>query len=555
MLDRSVAVPPAPPFARRDRSQARAPGDASDQAILSGTAILAILRRRKLALLVPILLMPLLAYAAVSRITPLYTASGTLLYDASEYKLQELQSILRVDPITDAVMATQAEVLRGMPVVVQVADRLNLHSNPEFNTALHEPSWPRRAAAAVRRMLGRLIPGLAATADPTEDYPGPKLDPVRNATLRAVQAALIVTPLKTSHVLEVTFDAEDPVIAAAAVNDAMDVYVKAQLSAKFGAVYRARQWLEQRAKELRAEVRHSEDQMAQYSARKGLVEGMHARLDTEQISLLSENLVNARNALAEAEGRLDAASGRAGAAAQAAIAPSVVQLRARQGQLTAELQSMLGRLGSSHPDVQSTRTQLAEVDRGVAAEIARVTAATDADVRGDRERVASLEQNLRDAQAHVESDSEAQIPLNAMQRDVEASRGLLQAVLDRMQQIAQQAAIETPDAHEVSVALPPQRPSFPRTGAIMAAAGSSGSFAWAAVRLSAGTRRQQFSQWRRYPHGAGPALPRLDPADPPPRAGQRQHRGLCGAQAAFANGRAASRAACRSVTCGPIGRA
>ena len=78
-----------------------------------------------------IVLVPLLTYIAVGQLTPLYSATGTLLYDDSGYKVQELQSILRVDPITDAVMVTQAEVLRGMPVVEQVASRLNLFANPD----------------------------------------------------------------------------------------------------------------------------------------------------------------------------------------------------------------------------------------------------------------------------------------------------------------------------------------------------------------------------------------------------------------------------------------
>jgi succinoglycan biosynthesis transport protein ExoP len=232
--------------------------------------------------------------------------------------------------------------------------------------------------------------------------------------------------------------------------------------------------LERRAKELRDEVRRSEDQIAKYRIQKGLVEGMHARLDTEQISLLTEELVHSRNALAGAEGRLDAAGGRTGAAAQAAITPSVVQLRARQGQLAAQMQSMLGRLGPSHPDVQSLRAQLAEVDRSVAVEVAHAVAAIDAEVSADRERVASLEQDLLEVQGQLDRDSQAQIPLNALQRDAEASRGLLQSVLERIQQTAQQSAIETPDAHEISLALPPERPSFPRTWPIMAAAAAFG---------------------------------------------------------------------------------
>jgi capsular exopolysaccharide synthesis family protein len=419
-------------------------------------------------------LVPLLTYVAISQFTPLYTATGTLLYDASEYKVRELQSILRADPITDAVMATQAEVLRGMPLVEQVASRLNLHANPEFNVALRPPTLSRRAMAKARQWLARFTPGAAVAPEPTPDMVGPRLDPVRNATLQAVQDALTVTPFKASHVLEVSFTAEDPVLAAAAVNDAMDAYVKAQLGAKYGAVARAREWLEKRAKELRDEVRHSEDEIAKYRMTKGLVEGMHARLDTEQISLLTEDLVHSRNTLAAAEGRLDAASGRTGAAAQAAIAPSVTQLRARQSQLVAQMQSMLGRLGSSHPDVQSLRAQITETDRSVAAEIAHAVAAIEADVRAGRERVATLEQDLREVQGQLERDSQAQIPLNAMQRDAEASRSLLQSVLERVQQTAQQSAIETPDAHEISLALPPERPSFPRTRPLLAAAAAFG---------------------------------------------------------------------------------
>ena len=197
------------------------------------------------------------------------------------------------------------------------------------------------------------------------------------------------------------------------------------------------------------------------------------------------------------KGKLDAASGRAGAAAQAAIAPSVVQLRARHDQLSAQLQSMLGRLGASHPDVQAVRAQLADVDRTVAAEIGRVVAAIDADVRADRERVVALQRDLSEQQAQTARDAQAQVPLNAMLRDAEASRGLLQSVLERIQQTAQQPSVETPDAHEISLALVPNRPSFPRTGPWMAAAAAFGIVLGLLLVYRARTRRQHVSQRRR----------------------------------------------------------
>jgi capsular exopolysaccharide synthesis family protein len=405
----------------------------------------------------------LLTYIALARITPGYTATGSMLYDASQYKARELQSILQADPITDAVMASQAEVLRAMPVVEQVVNRLNLQTNPEFNPALRPRAWTQHVLSLVRPSL------FQDPSAPGSGLPGPGLDPARNATLSAVRAALSVAPVKTSHVLEVSFTAEDPVIAAAAVNDAMDVYVKSQLAAKYGAAIKAREWLEQRARDLRDAVRKQEDDIARYRAQRGLIEGMHARLDSEQISLLTDNLTRARNDVAAAAGRLDAARGKAGATAQAAIAPSVTQLRVRHDQLSAELQAMLGRLGANHPDVRAVQAQLADVDRTIAAEIARVEAAFEAEVKAAETRVTALQHNLDDAQAEIAKDATAQVPLNAMQREADAKRGQLQAVLDRLQQTAQQPEIEIPDAHEISLALIPGQPSFPRTPQWMAA--------------------------------------------------------------------------------------
>ena len=105
-----------------------------------------------------------------------------------------------------------------------------------------------------------------------------------------------------------------------------------------------------------------------------------------------------------------------------------------------------------------------------------MVAATEAEVRAARGRIAALDQSLSEARAQVERSARSQIPLNVMQRDADAARSLLQSVLERLQQTAQQAAIEIPDAPIVSLALPPERPSFPKTLLLMAAASVFGVF-------------------------------------------------------------------------------
>jgi polysaccharide biosynthesis transport protein len=429
----------------------------------------AVLRRRKLPLLLCIVLVPLCALLAIHQMTPRYTATGALIYEPSDYKIRELQSILKDDPTTDAVMASQAEILQSLRVAQRVAERGNLFANPEFNHALRPPGMRQRAMARLRGLLGMDV-------EETPDQPaaGPLLDADRNATMTAVQAALHASAVRFSHVIEVTFTAEDPVVAAAAVNNAMDIYVKDQFAVKHRAVDRATEWLEKRAADLRVEVRTKEDQIGAYRADHRLTQGMHAGMDTEQISHLSDELVTARGELAGADAKLDAARGKAGAGAQAAIAPSVVQLRAQLDQLNGQLQAQQSRLGANHPDAESLRRQLAETQREVAAETTRVVAAIESDRRAAAERVTALEQDLRNAQLEAERADHAQIPLNAIMRDAEASRAQLQTVLESIQQTAQQAALETSEAHEISQALPPAQPSSPRVVPMLAAAGAAG---------------------------------------------------------------------------------
>jgi succinoglycan biosynthesis transport protein ExoP len=418
---------------------------------------LAALRQRRLTLLATVILLPLCAYIVLLRITPVYTATGSLLYEPSEYTLREMQSIQRADPITEATMASQAELLQSQHIAQKVAERGNLLRNPEFNAALRPPPLPRRLLRALSRLLG-----MDDEDVPEESVYGPVLDPASDHTTLAVQARLHASPVRFSHVIEVTFVAEDPLVAAAAVNNAMDVYIKDQYAAKHRMVDHANEVLEKQASELRREVRRAEEKMSAYREEHALNHGMHATTDSEQITHLTEDLVKARSDLADADARLDAARDRVGAAAEAAVSPSVARLRALQNTLAAQIQSQQARLGSAHPEAQALSRQFAAGQRALAIEIFGAVAAIEAEQHAATDRVATLEENLRDAEKAADHSARAQIPLDAMSRDLEAARGQLQAVLERRQQTAQQAAIETSEAHEISLSVPPEQPSAPR---------------------------------------------------------------------------------------------
>jgi succinoglycan biosynthesis transport protein ExoP len=462
MLDRPApAAGPSTPSRREPPPQATEREKLGDS--LAGFA--SAIRQRRLVLIGTIILVPLCTWITLSRMPPQYTATGSLIYEPSEYRVRELESIVRADPTTEALMVSQAEVLQSLHIAQKVAERGNLFDNPAFNAAKRPPGPLHTALVWLRWLLGMEI-----DAPPRDNARfGPVWNEERDNTLLAVKDALHAEPVRFSHVIAVSFTAPDPVVAAAAVNNAMDVYIKDQYAAKHRMVENANRLLDTQASDLRKEVRRLEERISSYRGEHGLSQGVHAGTDTEEVTELTDTLARARTELAGADARLDAVRSRQGALAQADVAPSVVQLRSQVDALSAAIQAQSARLGPAHPEAQSLAREFADAKQALAAEVARVVAATIADQHAAAQRVASLEAMLHDAEAAAQKDNRETIPLNAMQRDLDAARSELQAVLERMAQTAQQAEIESSEAHEITEALPPSRPSAPKVAQTMAA--------------------------------------------------------------------------------------
>lgn len=428
-------------------------------------------RQRRWLLAAIIVLIPLAAWVALHQVTPLYTASGSLVYQATEYQPRELQSLVRADPITEQTMATQAEILQSLKIAEQVAQRGGLFDNPWFNPSRRPPGWLTQAMAVLWSLLG-----MEPDDTPAEPVYGPVLDRTQAATLQSVRAALHASPAHVSHVIEVSFIANDPYVAAAGVNNAMDAYIKGLYADKHQKIDQAKGQLESQAKELQRAVAVLERRISDYRELHGMNQGIHASLDTEQITRLSEDLSKSRGDLAAATARLDAARAGRGAADLAAIAPSVVQFRTRRDQLRERLQALLTRLGPQHPETQAAQSQLAQAEAALEAEANRVLAAGEADQHAAMLRVTAAEQALEATRKAADQADHDQLPLNTLTRDLEAARAQLNTVLEGIQRTTLQAGVEFPEAHEISLALPPDRPTSPRVMQTMLAACAAGVF-------------------------------------------------------------------------------
>jgi capsular exopolysaccharide synthesis family protein len=438
------------------------------------TALLAALRRRRWVLILCAALFPIAAFIAAKQLTPRYTAVTTVMFEPTEYAARELQSILRDENTTDAVLASQIEVIRSLSLARRIVRQFSLTDRPEFAWWLEDAKreatpWYRLRDGLAQR-IATISPDLAALVAPEPPAAIPPEDAAEISAAEAVRDRLLVQVVRNSRVLQIQFTSEDRRLATDIANQAADLYIADQLEAKFNAVRRANDWLDSRVAQLRQELQQTESRIATLRASSGLTRGVSAGLSTEQVSRINTDLIEARNLLATADARLAAARGGGGADLTALGASNLISQRSALDTARAELERLSATLGSNHPDVRAARSKVNDAQRAVGSETGRVVQALDAEARAARARVRSLEDALRQQEAKVNQSQTAEIQVAALERDAEASRSLLRAVLERSQQTVSQTAIEKADARVLSPATVPGSPSFPKVTLFVAAA-------------------------------------------------------------------------------------
>ena len=479
MLDRPVADT-RPPAERRTAMPTLNTAPAIEPEGLNLAALIGALRRRRMVLLACLLLFPAIALIATKNLTPRYTAGTTVMFEPTEYAARELQSILRDESTTDAVLASQVEIIRSLSVARRIVRRFGLTEREEFAWWIADRA---RAEGALYHLQTRIAEAATAISPVLAGWIAPEppaeVPPAELAEIQAAEALLQrldVQVVRNSRVLQIRFTSQDPQLSAAVANLAAELYIADQLDAKFDAVRRANDWLDGRIAQLRQEVNRNEAQIAELRMQSGLTRGVNAGLQTEQISRLTADLAEARNTLAGAEARLGAARGiGAGNADLTALgSANLVAQRVARDEARRELDRLSATLGPGHPDVRAAAGRLAAADRAVGGETARVTQALDAEARTARARVGSLEASLRDQEERLNRTQGAEIRVNALERETEAARSLLRAVLERSQTTVTQTAIEKPDGRILSPATVPGQPSFPKPLLFVVAAAALG---------------------------------------------------------------------------------
>lgn len=390
-----------------------------------------------------------------------YTSSSTVVIETSQPEAVTLNEML-TDTRADAeAIATELEILYSREFIEQVANRLKLVDNPEFNPALRHGLLDAMPTA----LFGYRLPASWAAAHPVA--PGHR---AMNDVVASIKNHLVVGPLGRARAIRIAFTSGDPRTAAAIVNTMADLYMAEHGRIRDEQTRLANSWIDQRLLVLKNKADASSAAVGLYKTEHGLLRSRDSLLVEQEVGEVSTQLTAAQARQTDAAVALaDASRGGPQQVSTVLNSPVIQQLRAQEARLTVENAELSSQLGDAHPIEIGIDARIRDIRSQIAAETSRlIHSLQSANQMASASRAATAAR-MAEARLHVEQADTLQTGLQAKEREAAVDSAFYQTFLTRSKETDPQFNFPRINVRVLSWAVPTDRPSSPNRSLIVLA--------------------------------------------------------------------------------------
>ena len=334
--------------------------------------------------------------------------TGYALWKPKAYSAEALLVLdVRPDPILGTLgaaagMSTQIELMKTEKVAARAVQILDLANHPE-----HIKHW--------------------------RDATDGKL-PIERYYTNALALGLKAEPVRGSNIIELSFSADTPEFAIAAVNALAQAVTDVAVDMRVEPARESADWYGVQAKSLRTNLEGAQTKLSRYQQEHGIV--VTSEKVSEEVARL--NALEAQLLTAQAA-RLDASSRQrdAGSAmsAEVQLSATVQNLKAQLAAAEIKLAEVSGVLGTSHPQRLQLETQVAGLRQQLSAEIGRVAGGASVTTRVSAQKVDELRTMVNLQKKQVLGLQSQRDEIAVLQRDIETAQRAYEAASQRAGQL------------------------------------------------------------------------------------------------------------------------
>ena len=376
---------------------------------------------------------------------PTYTAKGQLLIE-KEPNILTFEEIFQIESFRDDYYQTQYKLLQSRALASDVVARLKLDTNKEFvgnggkavKTGLDDPALRQRLTTAV---LDRLE----------------------------------VKPVRLTRLVDVSFNARDPKLAAAAVNALFDAFIDMNIRIKYEATEQATEFLTQQIASLGEEIGKKERELQSYGESKNII----ALSDTE--TTIVDKLGELNKALTDAQiDRIrketyytEIKNASPDFVPEGLGNPLIQRLREEYVRLSREYSKKAEAFRPEYPEMQRLKAELDSARDLLKNETANLIKAASSEYQAALGREKSLQEVFDKQREEAFQMNSNAILYNSLKIEVDNKKSMLESLLKRESETGVSArlrGLRTSNVRIIDRADVPLRPSKPRkkTNMIMA---------------------------------------------------------------------------------------
>ncbi|WP_237068037.1 GumC family protein [Microbulbifer guangxiensis] len=401
------------------------------------------------------------AFLVVAGMPSRYQATATLMFELDQGNLVSVEELYDMGTQRREYILTQTELLQSRDLAERVIRKLDLLNHEEFDPTLREASGG---------LLGWLpFVGNNQSADSVARS---RMEQVTSAFLKR----LSVSAKRNTHLVDITFTARSPELAADVANAIGAEYIASQSEARAQFTNRASSWLNERLDTLRVKLEQSEAELLAFREQEDLVDMSGV------LSLAEQDLNEATTQLQEMRRELrqvgsiheqvQALEGNELALAnlpEVLNNPMIQEIKRNEAQASRNVAELSRRYGPKHPMMIAANNELTMVRDQLRSEVRNLADAIDSRYQTAQARVRAQEQEVARAKENYQQVSRKAVRHGELQQQAQINRQLFNTFLTRVNETREASGFDIAPARLADPAIAPTQPSEPNKRVILSA--------------------------------------------------------------------------------------
>lgn len=395
---------------------------------------LRILHKHRWMILAVVALMAAIVSISSFRTQPVYQASTRLEINGETPDMTNLQGLFWTMPTDEEFLQTQVRILESNEIAMQTVRALRLQERPEY---------------AVRPANKNNTP-----FTPTEEV----------RIIGAFKGGLKVQLLRTSRLVDVSYESTDPELAANIANTVATNYIENNFRKKYESTMQAQEWMAGQLRELKLKMEQSHAALVTYERNNqifSLSEGQNVTI--QKLGEVSKELTLAESERIVRESQVQLVKSRRLDDLPAVAQSGLIQnLKQRLAELRDQYAETRATFGPNYPKVAQLEGQIAEAEANIEREKQQVANRLESEFQVALRREELLRKAMDQQKAEANVMNTKLVEYSLLKREYETNQQLYESLLQRLKEAGVSASLRSNNIHIVDRARPPLSPIRPR---------------------------------------------------------------------------------------------